>query len=192
MQLFLIGSSGTGKDTQAKLISEYFNLHWMSVGDVLRKRSLDNDKTGLYIKSIIDTGELLDWDNLKPIIDNQLARRPYDFIWTGFPRIVEQAEYFDELVSNSRYKLDFVINLTLSEEIIQKRIEYRKNTDTNVREDDKDTELIKKRMNWYKENIDMIRNYYSKTNRFIDIDASADIPTVFESIKKFIEENLKK
>ncbi|MEI7603728.1 MAG: nucleoside monophosphate kinase [bacterium] len=188
MQIFLIGPSGSGKDTQAKLISQEYNLHWMSVGDLLRHRMLVDDEHGRLIASILNAGELVDWAHLLPIIKEEITKYPKNYIWTGFPRTLEQAVDFDELVKDDENRLDLVINLSLSEEITKSRIENRKNTDQNVREDDKNDEIIQRRMNWYKDSINQIEDYYNETGRLMSVDASRDIPTVFEEIKRRVEE----
>ena len=182
MQLFLIGPSGSGKDTQAKLISQCYNLKWFSIGEVLRDKAKENSEQGQYIQHSIDSGNLLDWAHLEPIIFQEITNRPKNFIWTGFPRLISQAKHLDHLISEINGNLDLVINLTLPEDITKARIENRKNSNENVRQDDLNIEYVERRLSWYHESIHDIKSYYLASNRLIEIDASLGIQEVFKTI----------
>lgn len=184
MQIFIIGVSGAGKDTQAKLISKEYDLHWLSIGQILRDRSNVGDELGIDIKYKIDKGELVEWDMLKEVVKDELELYPSNFVWTGFPRLVKQALECDNMLINSPFQINLVINLRIPDEASQDRIIKRLQTSTLVREDDRKFEAIQKRIETYKRSIGDIRTYYQGTNRFIDIDGMQTIPEVFESIKK--------
>ena len=184
MQIFLIGPSGSGKDTQAKLISQEFDLHWLSVGEYFRQIAKVNDDMGQYIQHAINTGNLLDWVHLEPVILSELKVNSHNFIWTGFPRLLSQAKRFDNLINQFNSKLDLVINLSLDDNKSKERIEYRKNSDPNVRQDDLQQEAIERRLSWYKESIEDIREYYLQ--RFIEVDATKSVQSVFQYIKQEI------
>jgi len=187
MQIYLIGPSGSGKDTQAKILAGKYHLTWISGGDLLRARAKIDDEEGRYIKMHIDNGDLVDWSHLMPIMKDRLTKVPKDYIWTGFPRLYEQTFELDELLKDNFPSLDLVINLSLSDEHSRKRIEYHKSTEEKIREDDTKDELIQKRIDWYKNSIDRIKEYYLKTNRFVEIDAQHDIPTIAKNISEIID-----
>ena len=190
MQLFLIGPSGSGKDTQAKLLAEHYHLHWVSIGEVLRKRALITDEFGTIIKNTIDSGELLSWEYLKTVMQNEIELYPNNFIWTGFPRVLEQAKEFDETMKHDTVKLELVINLNISDELTQQRIFHRKNVNVNVREDDKNESLVQKRIDWYKNNISQIKEYYINSNRLVEVDGSRSIREVFHDIVNEIDKRV--
>ena len=48
--IILFGPPGAGKGTQAKLISQYFDIPHLSTGDILRKKLLDNDDLAFELK----------------------------------------------------------------------------------------------------------------------------------------------
>jgi adenylate kinase len=182
VQIFLIGPSGSGKDTQAQLICKKYDLHWVSIGSLLRKRMLLKDELGLHIQKNIEEGNLVEWAILKTLVSEELNLHPKNYIWTGFPRKVEQAVECDKMLQNSAHKLDLVINLNVDKETSKSRIKHRIENDKNVRIDDVMMESVNKRLSWFYSSIDGIRSYYIRTNRFVDIDGSKSIEDVFKDI----------
>lgn len=191
MQLLLIGPSGSGKDTQAALISRDYNLKWVSIGELCRQRALITDDEGKFIAETINNGHLLPWEHLFPILKKELDSCYTNFIWTGFPRVLDQAQHLDNLLKEYNSRVDFVINLNLDEQRTKERIEYRKSTGINIREDDLRDDLIQNRMNYYNTSIGDIRNYYSDTGRLVDVDASGSISEVYEHIKMSLIPHIK-
>ena len=59
MNVLLLGPQGSGKGTQAKLISKTYGIPHVATGDMIREmKELDTD-LGREVKAIYDRGELV-------------------------------------------------------------------------------------------------------------------------------------
>ena len=54
MRLVLLGAPGSGKGTQASLISKRYNLPAISTGDIFRENIKNKTALGVKVKEIID------------------------------------------------------------------------------------------------------------------------------------------
>jgi len=99
--LILLGRSGSGKGTQAKLLQKQFGLEYVGSGDLLRNRKKTDDFTGRKISEVIDRGVFVctaiifklwidKWEELKA--NNEFS----GFIIDGSPRKVIEAELIDQ------------------------------------------------------------------------------------------------
>ncbi len=114
----IMGPQGSGKGTQAKLLKQDFDLSHFSVGDIFRWHVQAHTKLAARIKRLIDAGELVPDEIVETIIRRRLDEHDwnYGFILDGFPRNVEQAQFFLE-----SYGLDKVIHVDVSHEVTMER-----------------------------------------------------------------------
>ena len=119
----ITGIQGCGKGTQAKLLSEKYDLVHISVGDIFRWNVQHHTKLGARIRRIVARGELVDDEIVADIVHKRLADHDwnYGFILDGFPRNPRQAEFFLE-----NYDIDAVINIELPDAIVMKRVLSRR------------------------------------------------------------------
>jgi len=99
MILVLFGPPGSGKGTQAKLLSERFKVPHISLGDLLREAVRDKTKVGKLAAKYLDKGLLVPDE-----VVNELARERYakpdcqsGFILDGYPRTIAQAEFLGQV-----------------------------------------------------------------------------------------------
>jgi len=57
--LILFGAPGSGKGTQAKLLTEELRLPHISTGDMLRKRVALQDELGQKVEGVLKAGALV-------------------------------------------------------------------------------------------------------------------------------------
>ena len=102
--IILLGPPAAGKGTQAKLISETFDIPQISTGDILRANVARKTELGLKAKAIMDRGDLvpdeLVCDMVAPRLEEADCQR--GFILDGFPRTVRQAEWLDKQLAKMR------------------------------------------------------------------------------------------
>ena len=114
----IMGPQGSGKGTQAKLLKKDFALSHFSVGDIFRWHVQSHTKLAARIKRLIDAGELVPDEIVETIIRRRLDEHDwnYGFILDGFPRNVEQAQFFLE-----SYGIDRVIHVDVSRKVTLER-----------------------------------------------------------------------
>jgi adenylate kinase len=59
MRIILFGAPGSGKGTQAVVMSEYYKAKKVSLGDILREEVKKNSELGMQVKSYMEKGLLV-------------------------------------------------------------------------------------------------------------------------------------
>lgn len=128
MRFVFLGPPGAGKGTHAKILSEKYGLDHLAAGDCLRRHIRGNTELGLKAKSFIEKGSLVPDPLVNEMIFFEIRRAQgkKGFILDGYPRTVGQAEAFDVFLTDSKTKLDRVINFAASEEVVIGRLSGRR------------------------------------------------------------------
>lgn len=118
--IVLIAPPGAGKGTQAKMLCNKFNITHISVGDLLRKEIDEGGEYSEVLSKLMKTGQLVDDSIIFKIMENRLNSPDCSngFILDGFPRNINQANG----LQNMNVKIDAVIYLEVSKEILEHRI----------------------------------------------------------------------
>ena len=96
-RLIFLGPPGAGKGTQAKVLSERCKVPHISTGDILRAAVKAETTLGQKAEGYMSAGELVPDDLMLDLIGERLSSEDTAHGWLldGFPRNVEQAEFFD-------------------------------------------------------------------------------------------------
>lgn len=214
MYLILFGPPGAGKGTQAKILSQKFKIPHISTGDMLREAVSKQTDLGLKAKSIMEAGQLVPDDIMIGIVRETISSEKCrnGFILDGFPRTVEQAKALDKIFEELNINNVVILDFNLNEEEIIKRVTNRRScskcgslfnllTDKidNVcpncgsvgtiyqRDDDKE-EVIRKRIEVYKNSTLPVKNYYKENKAcFISIDGYGEIEQITQTILEKLE-----
>jgi len=122
--IILLGAPGAGKGTQSeKLVAEY-GIPQVSTGDLLRSERKSGSALGQEASGYMDAGKLVPDDLVIRMVEKRLAEGDCakGFILDGFPRTVEQADKLGEMLRKSGKTLGAVINITVAEDILIKRL----------------------------------------------------------------------
>ena len=124
----MLGAPGAGKGTQAKKISEKFDIPHVSTGDILRKEIKNETELGLEAKSFVESGKLVTDELVIEIIKNFIQGDSAEngFLMDGFPRNLAQAKKFAEMLEEIELKLDHVINIAVDNSEIINRLGMRR------------------------------------------------------------------
>lgn len=122
--LILLAVQGAGKGTLAKALKEKYGYAHISMGDILRERASVGDELGNKIKDMIDNGIFVPNDIIYQAVEYKINQPECDngYILDGFPRNLEQAEGYDEILSKLGKDIGIVINLTIPNELLKQRI----------------------------------------------------------------------
>ncbi|WP_306253631.1 adenylate kinase [Parvularcula sp. IMCC14364] len=196
MILIFLGPPGAGKGTQAKLISEKFDIPQLSTGDMLRSAVAAQTEIGKKAKAVMDAGNLVSDEIVAGIVSDRIEEddcKP-GFLLDGFPRTVVQAEMLDKILAGKGRQLDVVLELKVDEEALVERlntrIEETKAAGLEVRADDNE-ETFRHRLGVYHEQTAPLIPYYQdkgllkEVNGMASIDAvSAEIDGIFKELEK--------
>jgi adenylate kinase len=200
----VMGIQGSGKGTQAAMLSRDFDLAQISVGDIFRWNVQNHTKIGAQVRRTMARGQLVEDDLVQQVVDDRLRGHDwnYGFIIDGFPRSAPQAEFFLE-----SYDIDAVIYLDLPDEEVRRRVQGRrvcsrcgldynlmahhpKRADTCdvcggelvTREDDTE-EALQNRLREYHEMIGPLLELFRRKERVVTVDARPDKETVQQAIR---------
>ncbi len=211
MILILLGAPGTGKGTQAKLLSSEFQIPQISTGEILRAAIEHQTKTGLEAKKYIDQGELVPDAVMIALIQDRLKKDDCQrgFILDGFPRTKEQAVELDKLFAKANLEIDCVLGLEIAAEKIVSRLMGRRicrvcgkdyNVISNppppnnrcevcggeiVRRSDDTESVIRNRIAVYEEKTKPVKGYYQKAGKLKQFDADGSVEEIFLRLKKY-------
>src|SRR5262249_8391039 len=127
MRLILVGPPGSGKGTQAKLLSERLGLTHIGTGDVLREAIQLQTAAGKQAAPYVTSGRLVPDTIVNELVADRFRRRdrPERFVMDGYPRTVQQAVFFDQVLGQHSLDLTAVVSLLVDEEEVGRRLSGR-------------------------------------------------------------------
>jgi len=127
MNLILFGAPGAGKGTQTGSLIETYHIPAIATGDMLRAQRRAGSELGDQVKSYMDRGELVPDALMIDIIRERLQKpdAKNGFILDGFPRTVAQAEALDAKLDELSRRVDAVIYLRVSRQVLIDRLSHR-------------------------------------------------------------------
>jgi adenylate kinase len=128
MNIVLLGAPGSGKGTQAQSLSVRYKTPHISTGDIFREEMEQMTPLGMKVQEYVNFGRLVP-DALVLEVMTQRLNQPdceKGFLLDGFPRTVAQAESLDEYLRLAKRPLDKVLNLSLSEKEVIRRLSSRR------------------------------------------------------------------
>ena len=183
--LIFLGPPGSGKGTQAEILTDKLNLNHLSVGDLLRENILNNTELGKLASSYVKSGELVPDELIIDLMDSHITniKNKTDIsgiILDGFPRTINQAIALENKIKQLNVSIKAVINLDIPDQKILNRLASR------GREDDK-PELIKNRLNVYRKQTEPLLEFYKKRSLLDPINgdqAEVDVSNAIINILK--------
>ena len=175
--LLFLGPPGAGKGTQASFISESNDYLHLSTGELLRQEVEKKTTLGIQIKEIINSGKLVDDKLVLEIVKQNLVLNKKGWILDGYPRNISQADSLTKVLEKLNQPIEKVFYINLSEDILVKRLINRGRTDDNE-------EIIRTRLDIYKETTQPLIEYYKNLNILEYIDGGRDLKTISDDIKQ--------
>jgi len=206
--LVLMGPAGSGKGTQAKLLSEKYTIPHISAGVIFREIRKEDTDLGRKVRELIDRGNLVP-DNITNEIILRRINEPdceKGFILDGYPRNTSQAEFLENHKTIKKCILIEVSDKECVRRISARRICSECRADYNIiylkpkqegvcdvcggklimRDDDK-PEAIMKRLRIYHEITEPLIGFYEKKGILLRINGEQPIQKVFEDIVRGLD-----
>jgi adenylate kinase len=209
MKIVILGALGSGKGTQADMLSKKFNIPHISTGQIFR--DIQNDKDNPLAQEVteyMNKGALVPDEVVGRLVAERIKQDDCQngYILDGYTRKLSQAETLSKIDD-----IDTALSINISDEEVIKRTSGRRScknghiwhVDFNPSKDDKvcDTcseelfqreddneEAIKKRLDIYHQESDPIIDFYEESGKLIKIDGEQTIEKVFEDILKSLNE----
>ncbi|KKR69820.1 MAG: Adenylate kinase [Candidatus Woesebacteria bacterium GW2011_GWA2_40_7b] len=207
MNILLIGPQGSGKGTQARLLIEKYGYYYFESGEFLRKVAETNDdlKKSLAKGKMVPDKEMTSY--LAAFLDEKNLYD--DIIFDGFPRTVDQYNFFKNWLSDKKVHLDLIIVLIIDEEETLRRLTARRmdpktgeiynlvtepppagvDPNTLVQRDDDKPEAIKKRLALYRQRTKPLITELKKDTKVIEVNGERPVGIIAQEIDGIVAKN---
>jgi len=204
----LLGAPGSGKGTQAGVISEKLDIAHVASGDLFREAADRGDEVGKQAKSYMERGLLVpDEITIRMILERLTAPDcAKGFILDGFPRTTEQAKALDRALGEKGVAIDRVVYIKIATGELVRRLSGRFicrscQTPYHVvssppkiagrcdqcggelyqRPDDL-PETVRKRIEVYFAEIAPLTDYYREAGKLVEINGEGEIDEIGERL----------
>jgi adenylate kinase len=203
-----MGPPGAGKGSQSARIRENYNIVSISTGQMFRDAYNNNEPIGLEAMKFIKDGNLVSDEITNEIVRLRLKKADAEesFILDGYPRTVAQAIALDEMLAKVGTKLDKVINILSSHDVLFERMEQRRvckgcdatyhlrfkapqqegicdNCGSELYQRLDDThESVQRRLEIYENKTKPLLDYYEKQGILYNVNGMQDFNHVYEDI----------
>lgn len=218
INLVLIGRSGCGKGTQAKLLIEHFgNMFYISSGALFRSLAKTDSEAGIKVAQILEEGGL-PYDDLATTLWMHViafnVKPGQGIVFDGCPRRLAEAKDMDEFLSflgRKENTLIFLIDISRKEAFnrLAKRKICKKcgqlipwvgklkrikvcnacHGELEARADDTSA-AIKNRLDYFEERVVEVIQYFKDQNRLVKINGEQPIEKVFADILQEVKKHL--
>ncbi len=195
MQAVLLGPPGSGKGTQAALLSSRLGFQHLATGDILREEVKNKTKLGTEAKTHMEKGELVPDKLILEMVSSHMQPGK-SCLWDGFPRTEAQAVGLDALLAVRKLSVDLAVLLEVPDEVIIGRISgrlfcpgcganYHRESlppkkqgvcdscggRLEIRADDR-PEVVAKRLSVYREQTTPVVGYYANQSKLIRVNGN--------------------
>nr|KAJ3418359.1 bifunctional uridylate/adenylate kinase [Polyrhizophydium stewartii] len=184
--VFVLGGPGAGKGTQcARLVQDFGFVH-LSAGDLLREeRNRPGSPYGELINTYIKEGKIVPMEITIALLRIAMSKSGGKrFLVDGFPRQMDQALKFEELVCESKIVLYF----ECPEEEMLKRLLKRGETSGRV---DDNIESIRKRFETFRDTSYPVIEYYDKIGKVKKVSCLNPVDKVYAQTRRIFDEMFK-
>jgi adenylate kinase len=216
MRIVLVGPPGSGKGTQAELLVQRLGLRYIGTGDILREAIRAGTAMGQRVKPLMDRGLLVPDSEVNAVVTELFSgeNRPEKFVTDGYPRTYSQAVAFDALLARQGLALTAVVNLTIPDDEVVRRISgrrccansgcaicynvyYRQSKAAGkcdkcgsalILRDDDQEETVRRRLGEFHKTTNALIDYYRKGNLLREVAATDPVETIYANIVQAIKQ----
>jgi len=189
MHLIIYGPEGSGKGTQAQILSRELNLPVLTSGDLVRKAAEMNNRIGRICRLALESGSYVQDDIMYQLWRDKLKepQSKKGFILDGFPRNINQAEFLVSYVDKIGYAIDEFIYLNISDNEAYDRLIIRKRKLFPGSRISHDTPgRIRKRLKEYRQMEQELVNYFKNLGILLQVEGNRSVEEVSQAILDFL------
>jgi len=212
-RVVLLGAPGAGKGTQGRRLAERYRIPAISTGEMLREAMKTGSVLGQRVQETVESGKLVSDDVMIELIEERLGRDDAQagFLLDGFPRTRVQAKTLDGLLGKLGRPLHAAVNLAVPIPVVVERLSHRlecpvcRRTYNEfgapprvdsvcdvegarlVSRKDDGAESVRQRIEVYFRETEVLRGYYEKMGRLIEVDGNRSPEAVFAELTAVLD-----
>ena len=213
LNILLLGLSGSGKGTQAKMLVEKYNLKHLQTGEILRNIVKSGSEFGERIAEVMNQGKFVPYQWILKIAGEEIGKlgENQGVVFEGFSRKLPEVKELCKILTEHKRELDYVFLIDISDEEAIERLSKRRickkccrlfiagttidKDETKCpdcggeiyRRSDDTLEGIKKRLAEFKKETLPVVEFFKKRGDLIVINGEQSVEEVFEKIVKRIK-----
>ena len=200
-RLVVLGPQGAGKGTQGARLAERLGVPAIATGDIFRANVGGGTELGALARGYMDRGELVPDEVTVAMVADRLGQPDASggFLLDGFPRNAAQAASLAGILDELGTDLDAVLELTLPDEVIVRRLSGRR-VDTRtgrvwhveadppppsdvdaghvVQRDDDRPGPIERRLEIFREQTAPLVDFYASAGLLVTVDGDGSVEDV--------------
>jgi adenylate kinase len=183
----IFGPPGSGKGTQAQLLTSALGVPHVSTGDLLRAETDAGTPLGAEVAPLLAAGELVPDDLMERVLERRLgeADAAGGAILDGYPRTVAQARSLGRRLAGAGWRIQAVLVLDVDEATLLDRLLQRAGEQHRA---DDNRDAIAERMAEYRERTEPAVGYYrTEAVPVFRIDGAAGVEAVHERIVRALD-----
>ena len=179
--LIFLGPPGSGKGTQAQILTKKLNYLHISIGDLLRENISTQTDLGKLASKYVSSGELVPDDLIIDLVNSSIVdlqgkeSSSKGVILDGFPRTINQAVALENKIKELNVFIKSVVYLDISDEKILSRL-------LNRGRDDDEPELIRNRLDVYRNQTEPLLMFYDERKLLNSINGDQELDDVNNNI----------
>ena len=216
MYIIFLGAPGSGKGTQATIVSQKLNLIHIATGDLFRQAVEQNTELGQQVRAYMEKGKLVPDEITIRMVLERLSAPDCEsgVVFDGFPRSLKQAEALKQALQEQAKAIDEVIYIMVPEDELLKRLRERwicrdcqtpyhavksppkvwgrcdRCGDELYQRPDDTGQTVKQRLKVYFAETAPLINYYAKVGKLLEIGGEGKVDEVSQRIVVAIQEKV--
>lgn len=214
MIVIMLGPPGSGKGTQSQRLSGLYHVLKIATGDIFRTLLKGRSELAVQVRKFVESGELVPDDVTIEVVRQRLERNDCHagFILDGFPRTVGQALSLAGYLKDRNLRVDLVISLEVTDELVVKRLSGRRtcldcgsayHVETHpprveglcdrcgaklvLRADD-EAQTVRERLAVYHRQTAPLIEYYQSQGMLRAVDGSLTVDQITQTLRKVLDE----
>ncbi len=181
MLICLIGGSGSGKDTQGTILAQKLGLTHISMGGIIRAEAKRQNPVALAAQEVANQGKWVSGDVIAQLLESYLVVHAQEgVILNGFPRSIDQANYFPDILARQKLELSAVVHLHVPDSVLLARMANQ--VSEGHERDDVTLEIMAQRLQSYKDTIEPILAQYKSQGVLVEINGAQLVEQVTKDI----------
>jgi len=171
-KIFILGPQGSGKGTQATLLSEKLSIPHLSMGQLLRDEVASGSELATEISSVTDSGNLVSDELALSVLKKRLEAddTKQGYILDGYPRNEAQYQVYKDYDEPTD-----VLVLTVPREESLKRMQKRAEVEKRI---DDTPEAMRRRLEIYDQDTSPMLDHYRSSGTVREVDGVGTVEEI--------------